>query len=117
MKPSRIPCCLLAGLAAAIALAGCTSHDLVASATRPGKYRLYSCEQLNKRGTELVKRERELEGLIKKAGQSPGGELVAAVAYRNEYNTAQGDLREIEKDGAEKKCVLKYRTVSDRVVR
>ena len=106
-----------AGLAAAIALAGCTSHDIVASATRPGKYRLYNCEQLNKRGSELVKRERELEALMQKATQAPGGELAVAIAYRNEYNIAQGDLREVEIEGAEKKCVLKYRTVSERAVR
>ena len=87
------------------------------SATRPGKFRLYNCEQLDKRGIEVLKRERELTVLMEKARQGTGGEIAIAIAYQNEYNIAQGDLREIELTAAERNCVLKYKTVSERAVR
>lgn len=97
-------------------LAGCTSHDMVTTASRPGKFRLHNCEQLDKKGTELLKRERELDGLMQKARQGPGGEVAIAIAYQNEYNIVQGDLREIELTGTERNCALKFRTVSERAV-
>jgi len=87
------------------------------SLNNPTKYNFYSCALLNENGELLTKRERELESLMQKAAQGPGGELVNAIAYRNEYNITKGDLREIERVGAEKRCVLKYRSVSDQVVR
>lgn len=107
---------LVFGLAGVIALAGCTSHELVANASRPGKFQLYSCDELDKRGTELIKRERELGGLMQKARQSPGGELAVAIAYQNEYNIVLSDLREVEISGANRNCVLKYRTASERAL-
>ena len=111
-----IPCCV-AGLATLIMLAGCTSHDMVSTATRPGKFRLHNCEQLDKKGTELLRRERELDGLMQKARQGPGGEIASAIAYQNEYNIVLGDLREVELTGTERNCALKFRTVSERAVR
>ncbi len=107
-------CTAFVGLAA---FAGCTSHDLETTATRPGKFQLYNCDQLDKRGVDVLKRERELEGLIQKAKSGPGGELAVALAYQNEYNIAKSDLREIELAGTEKRCNLKFRSVSERAVR
>jgi len=98
-------------------LAGCAGHEVVASATRPGKFRLYSCDQLDKRGEEVFKRERELAALIERARQGPGGEVAIAIAYQNEHNMALGDLREIELTAAERNCVLKFRSVSERAIR
>ena len=72
---------------------------------------------LDQRGGELLKREQELAYLMQRARQSAGGELAVAIAYQNEYNTVKGDLREIELTGADRNCVLKYRTASDRAVR
>jgi type IV pilus biogenesis protein CpaD/CtpE len=98
-------------------LAGCASHDIVSTVARPGKYRLYNCEQLDRRGADLLKRERELDALMQKARQGPGGELAIAIAYQNEYNTTLGDLREVDITAADKNCTLKFRSVSDTVVR
>jgi hypothetical protein len=106
----------LIGLAVAGLLAGCAGHEVVATATRPGKFRLFNCDQLDKRGAETLKRERELAGLMQKARQGPGGEVAIALAYQNEYNIALGDLREIDLTAAERNCALKYRTVSERAV-
>lgn len=107
-------CIILVGLAA---LAGCAGHDFETTATRPGKFRLYNCAQLDKRGTDLLKRERELDALIQKAKTGPGGDVVVAIAYQNEYNIAKSDLREVELTGAERRCELKFRTVSEQAVR
>jgi hypothetical protein len=102
--------------AALVTLAGCTSHDLVTTASRPGKFRTYNCDLLDKRGGELIKREHELSDLMQRARQGPGGELAIAIAYQNEYNIVQGDLREIELTGTERNCALKFRTISERAV-
>lgn len=116
IAPGRLrhPLIALAGL---LVVTGCSSHDLVTSASRPGKFRLYNCDQLDKRGAEVLKRERELDELMQKARQGAGGEVAVAIAYQNEYNIAVGDLREIELTAAERNCVLKFRSVSERAVR
>ena len=101
----------------AVALSGCAGHEFETAASRPGKFRQYDCALLDKRGSELLRRERELTDLMQRARQSAGGELAIAIAYQNEYNTVKGDLREIELTGADRNCVLKYRTASERAVR
>lgn len=105
------------GMASPFLLGACASQEYGISSSRPGKYNLYNCDQLNRRGAEAVKREQELKALMQKAVQGPGGEVAIAIAYRSEYNVAQGDLLEIERVGAEKKCVMKHRAVSDQTVR
>jgi hypothetical protein len=104
-------------LFALVLLPGCAGHEYETAASREGKFRLYDCALLDKRGGELLKRERELDDLMQRARQGSGGELAVAIAYQNEYNMVKGDLREIETSGADRKCVLKYRTVTDRAVR
>jgi hypothetical protein len=106
-----------AAIAVLAALSGCTGHDMVTTVSRPGKFKLLNCAELNKRGTELLRREGELNGLMQKARQGPGGELAIAIAYQNEYNIVQGDLHEIERAGAEKNCELKHRSASERAIR
>jgi hypothetical protein len=64
-----------------------------------------------------VKRESELKELIDKAAQGPGGELAIALAYRNEYLTTKGNLRELEAAAVEKNCQITWRTESERAVR
>lgn len=96
---------------------GCTTQDMVQSAARPGKYRYYSCSDLNTHGIALVNRERLLREQIERARQGPGGELAIALAYRTEYATTLSDLQELENTAAEKKCTLKHRMKSDEAVR
>ena len=116
MKTTRIVLAVLS-MTTPVLLSACASQEFGISSSRPGKYNLYNCDQLNRRGAESVRRERELQELMQKAGQGPGGEIAIAIAYRSEYNVVQGDLLEIERVGAEKKCVMKHRVVSDQVVR
>jgi hypothetical protein len=115
MTVKILPGCLAIALAALAG--GCASQELVEASARPGKYRLYNCDDLTRRGIEIVKREKELRDLIEKAKQGPGGEIAVALAYQSEYNLALGDLQELENTGVQKKCVLKHRSVSDQVVR
>lgn len=112
----KIPSGWLA-IALAVLASGCTSHEMVDAARRPGKYRFYSCPELTTRGLEIVRRERELREQIEKARQGPGGEAVVLLAYQSEYTMTLGDLQELETTGAEKKCTLKHRPMSDQVVR
>jgi hypothetical protein len=85
--------------------------------SRPGKFRLLSCDELEKKGGELSKQERKLDRLMQKAKQTPAGEIASAIAYQNEYNTVQSDLHQLELTGAERNCMLKFRTVSERAIR
>ncbi len=105
---------LLGGLAL---LCGCTSHDIVTTAARPGKFASYNCDQLNRQGLELVARERELQELMRRAEQGPGGALASTLAYKTDYAMVQGDLREIEISAVDKKCPITHRAVSEGVVR
>jgi hypothetical protein len=108
--PKPITCCagqlgvllLTAGL-----LAGCagteadsTSRFLVA----PGRYVLFNCPQLAQAADENVKRQRELEGLMAKAGDGSAGRLVSAVAYKPEYLQLRGEMADLRETAIDKKC-------------
>ncbi len=98
-------------------LAGCTSDQVASTIVRPAKYSIYNCDQMAQTGRAEASRERELKALMDKAAQGPGGELAIAMAYRNEYLTVQGNLRELEAAAVEKNCKMPWRTVSEQAVR
>ena len=102
----------LAGLAAA-----CSSAEMSDSLVRPGRYSYYSCEQIGLAGTDRSKRERELRELMDRAGRGPGGEVAIALAYRTEYLTVQGELKELDAAATEKKCGTPWRSISEQAVR
>ena len=101
----------------ALGLAGCASEQVSSAIVRPAKYSIYNCDQLAIAGHEQVARERELRALMDKAAQGPGGELAITLAYRNEYLTTQGNLRELEAAAVDKNCKMPWRTDSERAVR
>ena len=72
----------------------------------PEKFTLYTCPEIAEKAKELTTRERELEALMAKAGQSADGRLVSAMAYRADYVTARGEMTELRKAAAEKNCQL-----------
>jgi hypothetical protein len=100
----------------ATSLAGCTNTQLSSAIVKPGKYSIYNCDQMATAGRAEAQRERELKALIDKAGQGPGGELAITLAYRGEYLTTQGNLRELEAAAVEKNCKMPWRTESERAV-
>lgn len=97
---------LLVALAATLPLAGCeTSREpLVNAVTAPGQYDLYDCPAIKVAAAGVVKRQRELEGLMARAKRSPGGGLVSATTYEPEYATLRGKMRELRRVAAVNNC-------------
>jgi hypothetical protein len=107
-----------AALALAAGLAGCGVNDELASAmVQPGKYTLYTCQDMTLRAREAAARERELKDLMEKAEKGSGGGLVNTLAYRNDYLTARGEVIELERAAAAKNCGTAFKSVSERAVR
>lgn len=96
----------LAALLAALLAAGCAMSDdsLSRVMVAPGKFSFYTCPELVAKAGELAKRERELKGLMAKAGESAGGGLVSALAYRPDYVSARGEMRDVREAAAAKQC-------------
>jgi hypothetical protein len=94
------------GIATAGLLAGCSmSDDTMASLmVAPGKFTLYSCEALVEQERKSSTRARELEQLMARAEVDASGRLVSTIAYRSEYLTVRGELEELRRAAAEKKC-------------
>jgi hypothetical protein len=97
------------GSAAALALAALLGAATMSRAdddmlskflVAPGRYVLFSCQQLDQQAKMNEKRIHELEALMAKSGN----ELVNAVAYRPEYLQLRGELAEIRNEAADKKC-------------
>jgi hypothetical protein len=110
---------LLAALGAALALAGCGAiNDETAGRAMmtPGRYDIYPCPNIEARIIDIQKRRIELEQLMARSAQSPGGEFINAVAYRSEYLQTGGDLEELGRASAQKKCASDSKYTSKRTV-
>jgi hypothetical protein len=94
-------------------LTGCTSAELSSAMVKPARYSIYNCDQIAATGRAQASRERELKELMDKAGQGPGGELAITLAYRGEYLSTQGNLRELEAAAVNKGCRMPWRTDSE----
>jgi len=104
---------LLCGVAAAQDNDAAAARFLVA----PGRYVLFNCQQLAVQATENQKRIRELEALMAKSGSA----FVNAMAYRPEYLQLRGELVDMRREAADKKCKIipgeKPRPVGGAVIR
>lgn len=98
-------------------LGACSNAELSTSLVRPDRFAYYNCDQLALAGRGRVERERELQQLMHKAAQGPGGEVAIALAYRTEYLTLQGEMKELDAAAAEKKCGTPWRSISEQAVR
>ena len=85
---------LLIGIPAAGVLAGCATSDDSAGRffVQPERYQLYSCRELAEAAQAIGTRERELEGLMAKAGPDASGQFVSTIAYRPEYHLASREV-------------------------
>jgi hypothetical protein len=90
----------------AASLAGCAvnSDNIGLAMADPLKYELYNCKQLAVALEGVTKRERELSGLIGKAEQDAGGTVVAALAYRNDYARARGEMKVLQDTMERRDC-------------
>jgi len=102
------PFVIAVGLLVIALLGGCAVSDdrLASMMVAPGKFALYTCPEMVQAQKDNVKRQREMEGLMAKAGTESSGRLVSALAYRPEYLTLQGELKDLRNAAAEKQCVL-----------
>jgi hypothetical protein len=86
-------------------LAGCASSgDSALLLVDASKYQLYSCAQLAEATKTMSTRRQELETLIERAAQSPGGAFVGAVAYQTDYTAAGQELQVLASTSHSKKC-------------
>jgi hypothetical protein len=103
----------LAGVAAvalATVLAGCTSKDSGELLIDPGRYAVYKCDDLAARWKIVSAREKELHGLMDRAGQSNGGAVVGSLAYRADYDAVLSDERQLQRTAAEKNCGFTFQS-------
>ena len=82
----------------------------------PGRYDAFPCPNIDERIQAVRTRRIELEQLMARSSQSAGGEFVNALAYRSEYVQTGGELQELAKASADKKCAAESRYSSGRQV-
>jgi hypothetical protein len=100
-------------------LAGCgTISEQTASmaVTSPGKYNMYTCQDVESSLKTLSARQVELEQQLARASQGTGGEFINTIAYRGEYAQTRGQLLELTKTKADKQCATDSKFSSGRAV-
>ena len=114
---TKIP--LMAGAVASGLLSGCAASDDASGRflVQPDRYQLYSCRELSEAAQAIGARQRELEGLMAKAGPDASGRFVSTIAYRPEYLQLRGQM-----NATEKKCKFNLDAasgarVSDQIIR
>jgi hypothetical protein len=104
-------------LAASLAGCGTISERTAAAAfTSPGKYNIYTCQDVENSMLTLRNRQVELEQLMARASLGVGGELVNTIAYRGEYAQTRGELTELTRAKADKQCATESKFSSGRAV-
>ena len=99
--------------------AGCGSvgdRTIAGAFTSPGKYDIYTCEDIDRQIVGIRARQTELEQVMGRASQGAGGDFVNAIAYRGEYAQGRGDLAELAKAKSDKQCAVDSKFSSGRAV-
>lgn len=82
----------------------------------PRKYAYYDCLQLQGQDRGFAARQKDLEELMARAAQGPGGSMVGTLAYRTEYQQVLGERRGVAAIAAEKRCQIEGDSRSGRSV-
>lgn len=92
--------------AALAMLAGCAMSDdsLSSFLVAPGKYLLFTCDDIARTAKGTQARQKELEQLMAKAGTDAGGRLISDATYGTEYATMRGQMKELRAAAVERKC-------------
>lgn len=107
----------LLGVAIA-ALAGCGMSDGAGSIlVDPGRYTVYHCDELAARWKVLVARQKELQGLMEKAGETGSGAVIGSIAYRSDYDSVIAEERLLLRTATEKNCGFNAAFQSDQIIR
>jgi len=107
---------LVALFAAGLAGRGSVSERTEAAFTSPGKYNLYTCEDIERQALSIRARQTELEQVMNRASQGAGGDFVNAIAYRGEYAQGRSELAELAKAKSDKQCAVDSKFSSGRAV-
>ena len=103
----------------AAGLTGCGSvndRTLAGAFTSPGKYDIYTCEDIERQIFSMRVRQTELEQVMGRASQGAGGDFVNTIAYRGEYAQSRGELAELAKAKSDKQCAVDSKFSSGRAV-
>ena len=98
---------------------GCsTSVDEAASrlVAAPGQYNTYDCGNIHAQIAAQQALHMELQQLMARASQGPGGAVAGAMAYRTEYVQTQGLLEELKRAENEKRCPASSEFASGRAL-
>jgi len=111
------------GFAAAVllgaVLSGCSTaadHVSAVFSASPGKYDVYSCNDLEAMTKSFRARRTDLEQLMARSSQSAGGGFINFIAYRTEYEQAATNLEELSRARADKQCSVGSKYSSGRAV-
>jgi hypothetical protein len=114
-KPSKVLRVFALGVSACAAamLGGCASVVLDESTffADPAAFAMYDCAQLAGVRTSYAKRIEELQGLMAKAETGAGGAVVAEVAYRPDYVSAQAKLKSANAAWERNRCASANQSV------
>ena len=95
----------LTGAALALLLAACgTTLEVSRFYASPGLFDAYTCPQIADQMVTLETEGRRLEGLMAKADREASGVIVSRIAYEPDYLANRGQVRELQKASATKKC-------------
>jgi hypothetical protein len=95
-------------LSAGATLSGCaatsSSLDEATFFSDPAAYAMYDCKQLATLRDAQAKRVAELQGLMIKVETGVGGSVIAEVAYRSDYVSAQAKLKRANQTWEQNRC-------------
>ena len=101
------------------ALGGCSGMPDLSTTSlmvTPGKYDLYSCQDIENHIRYRRSRVTELDNLTTQAAAGTGGAVVGAITYRSERALNQGELDELVRTLNNKQCVTQSPWSSQRAV-
>jgi hypothetical protein len=100
-------CALVAGLAVAGLLSGCSTSDVLSTVNiDPAHYSVYHCDGMVPRLKALQRREQELSDLMARASEGGGGVLIGNLTYRADYENTVAEEKVLRRAAAEKNCDL-----------
>jgi|ERR1700688_2402384 len=91
-------------LSACAAPGGNSDDQMARFLVAPGKYVLYSCDELARQAQASAARKKELEQLMAKASSDAGGRMISNAAYGSEYTMVRGELIELHNAANERNC-------------
>jgi hypothetical protein len=95
---------IAAAIALALNAAGCSAMSESTALANPGKFDLYTCNDIETTAKATRAQEQELRDLMVRAERGPAGGMVSAMAYRTDHMRARADLKLLADAAARKNC-------------